>query len=207
MSSRTIAPGLHAFDLHADGQPPADPWTLARQWLPGDDDPDRPRVTLATVGEDGCPDARTVLLSAFDESGFAFHTAAGSRKVAQLAARPQAALVVLWPDFGRQLVVRGDVVPDAPASSVAAWRARSAYLRQLAWLNTDELAGLPLEERRARWAASAARPADSSPADSWTGYRLQPRELTFWAAHPETASRRLQYVRTDDGWRSAHRAG
>ena len=199
--------GHPAVDLHADGAPPGDPLVLARRWLPTDDEPERPRATLATVGEDGCPDARTVLLSAFDESGFAFHTAAGSRKAAQLAARPEAALVVLWPDFGRQLVVRGDVAPDSPASVLAAWRARSAYLRQLAWLNTDEFAGLPLDERRARWAAFAAGPGSAAPADSWTGYRLRPRELTFWAAHPDTASRRLRYVRGSDGWRWAHLAG
>ncbi|WP_222195012.1 pyridoxamine 5'-phosphate oxidase family protein [Modestobacter italicus] len=207
MSGSVVDPGMHLFDLHADDVPPADPFALARQWLPGDDEPDRPRVTLSTIGEDGYPDARTVLLSAFDDTGFAFHTAATSRKVAELAAAPRAALTVLWPDHQRQLVVRGDVVPDAPGSAVTAWRARTAYLRQLAWLNTDELAGLPLDERRARWAAFTTRPGLPSPADSWTGYRLQPRELTFWAAHPDTASRRLQYVRADDGWRTAHLAG
>ncbi|OMQ13904.1 hypothetical protein A7K94_0220370 [Modestobacter sp. VKM Ac-2676] len=79
---------VELFDLHADGEPPADPFALARQWLPADDEPDRPRVTLSTIGEDGYPDARTVLLSAFDATGFAFHTAATSRKVAELAAAP-----------------------------------------------------------------------------------------------------------------------
>jgi pyridoxamine 5'-phosphate oxidase len=138
------------FDLHGDGTPPGDPLELARQWLPADTDPDRPRATLATTGLDGCPDARTVLLSAFDDTGFAFHTSATSRKVAELAAVPRAAMVLLWPEAARQLVVRGDVVPDAPGPAAAAWAARTAYLRQLAWLNTDELAALPVAERPAR---------------------------------------------------------
>ena len=195
------------YDLHADGTPPPDPIVLARQWLPPDDEPERPRVTLATVGEDGCPDARTVLLTAFDHSGFAFHTAAGSRKTAELAAVPLAAMVVLWPDFGRQLVVRGDVVPDAADSVAAAWSSRSDYLRQLAWLNTDELAGMPLGERRRLWAEFAARRAPQAPAESWVGYRLRPREITFWAGRADTASRRLHYERREQGWVSAHRAG
>ncbi|MCA0145290.1 pyridoxamine 5'-phosphate oxidase family protein [Blastococcus sp. LR1] len=199
-----MSSAVEPFDLHADGSPPADPWSLARQWLPEDDDPDRPRVTLATIGEDGCPDARTVLLSAVDESGFAFHTAASSRKVGQLAASPLAAMVVLRPDSGRQLVVRGDVVPDSPDSELAAWAARVPYLRRLAVLNTDELARLPLAERLERWAAGS----DSGPpAESWLGFRLQPREMTFWAAHPDTASRRLRYVRTGNGWSATHAAG
>ncbi|MGY1743655.1 MULTISPECIES: pyridoxamine 5'-phosphate oxidase family protein [unclassified Blastococcus] len=185
-------------EVHADGAPPADPLALARAWLPADDDPDRPRVTLCTVGEDGYPNARTVLLSAVDASGFAFHTACGSRKVAELAAVPRAGIVVLWPDLGRQLVVRGDVVPDGEEQAAAAWAARSEYLRRLAWLNTEELAGLPRAERVARWAGFA--PDGDGPAGSWVGYRLRPREMTFWAASAETASRRLQYLRAGGRW-------
>ena len=115
--------------------------------------------------------------------------------------------MLLWPGFDRQLTVRGDVVADDPASAAAAWAARPDHLRLLAWLNTDELAGRPLGERRERWADLAARPLPPAPADSWVGYRLQPREYTFWAARPDTASRRLQYRRDGAGWRWAHRAG
>jgi pyridoxamine 5'-phosphate oxidase len=198
---------VSAFDLHADGTPPADPLGLAREWLPADDDPERPQVTLATTGTDGVPDARTVLLTAFDDRGFAFHTSAASRKVAELAAAPRAAMVVLWPGFTRQLVLRGDVVPDPAESLAAAWAARSDHLRQLAWLNTDELAALPRAERERRWAAFAAEnPAPGQP-DSWVGYRLRPREMTFWAAGYDAASRRLQYTRDGDSWRWRHLAG
>ena len=207
MSTSTPAPPA-LFDLHADGTPPADPLELARQWLPADSDPERPRVTLATTGTDGCPDARTVLLSAFDETGFAFHTSAGSRKVAELAAVPRAAMVVLWPESARQLVVRGDVVPDEPAPAAAAWAARTGYLRRLARLNTDELAALPLADRRARWAAlDADGAADTVPAEGWVGYRLRPAELTFWAGAADAASRRLQYTRDGGGWTWRHLAG
>jgi pyridoxamine 5'-phosphate oxidase len=193
----TAADPIHTDPIHADAAPPADPFVLARAWLPADDDPGRPRVTLSTIGEDGYPDARTVLLSAFDETGFAFHTSRNSRKVAELAGAPRASIVVLWPDFGRQLVVRGDVVPDVETSAAAAWAARPEYLRRLAFLNTEHFAGLPLAERVARWGAF---PAPPDTADSWLGYRLRPREMTFWAAAANTASRRLQYLRTAGGW-------
>ena len=195
------------WDVHDDGPPPADPLVLARAWLPADDDPDRPRVTLSTMGTDGYPDARTVLLTAFDESGFAFHTAATSRKVAELSALPRASIVVLGPGWTWQLVLRGDVAPDPPDRAAAAWHARSAYLRRLAWCNTDDLAELPLAERRRRWGAFGAEHPDPDQPPCWVGFRLQPRELTFWGAHPDTASRRLQYVRDGDAWRWSRRAG
>ena len=152
-----MSTATEAFDLHADGAPPEDPLVLARDWLPPDAEPERPQVSLATVGTDGYPNARTVLLTAFDETGFAFHTAAGSRKVAELAAAPRAAVVVLWPGSTRQLVLRGDVVPDSAGSVAAAWAARSAHLRQLAWCNTDELAALDRAGRASRWADFAAQ--------------------------------------------------
>jgi pyridoxamine 5'-phosphate oxidase len=202
-----VSTAVELFDLHADGTPPADPLTLAHEWLPADDEPERPQITLATLGTDGWPDARTVLLTAFDASGFAFHTSAASRKVAELAASPRAAMVVLWPGFTRQLVLRGDVLPDAEESVSAAWTARSDHLRQLAWCNTDELAARPQAERQRRWAAWAANPAPGQAA-GWVGYRLVPREMTFWAAGYDAASRRLQYTRDGDGsWRWRHLAG
>ncbi len=129
------------IDLQADADPGADPWVLVADWLPADEDPDRPRAVLATTGTDGYPDARTVLVGAADPTGFAFHTHRASRKVAELAAVPRAALVLTWPGATRQLVVRGDAVPDTDASAARVWAARSDHLRRLAWLNDDELAG------------------------------------------------------------------
>jgi pyridoxamine 5'-phosphate oxidase len=195
------------FDLHADGDPPLDPWAVARSWLPADTDPDRPQVTLATTGTDGCPDARTVLLTAVDESGFAFHTARTSAKVGELAADPRAALVVLWPGFTRQLVVRGDVVPDSPAAAARAWAARSDHLRRLAWLNDDHLAGLDRADRVRAWSAEVPTGADTEPAPGWVGFRVRPVEFTFWAGGVDTASRRLRYRQADDGWRCSWLAG
>jgi len=195
------------IDLQADADPGDDPWLLVTDWLPADDDPDRPQAVLATAGTDGYPDARTVLLSAADRTGFAFHTHRASRKVAELAALPRAALVLTWPGATRQLVVRGDAVPDADASAARVWAARSDHLRRLAWLNDDALAGLDRAGRVAGWAADVPSGAGSPPAPSWVGYRVAPVELTFWAGGVDTASRRLQFVRDGSGWARRWLAG
>ena len=97
-------------------------------------------------------------------------------------------------------MVRGDVVPDDDASAAAAWAARSDYLRRLARLNTDELAGLPLAEREARWAACSAGTDGGAGGllDRATGCGRG--RSPSGPPGPDTASRRLQYVRTPDGW-------
>ena len=187
---------------------PDDAWALLTDWLPADDDPDRPQITLSTVDPDGGPDARTVLLSSFDRDGFAFHTDAASRKAAQLEADPRVAITVLWPGFTRQIVVRG-VAARADDDRIArAYRARSPYLQQLAWLNSHDFAALPLDERRARWAAfEREHPDGFEQPTGWTGFVVRPTRLTFWTSAPDTASRRREWSLGPDGWAHAYRAG
>ncbi|GHE07511.1 pyridoxine/pyridoxamine 5'-phosphate oxidase [Klenkia taihuensis] len=195
------------IDLQADADPGDDPWELVADWLPADDDADRPQAVLSTTGADGYPNARTVLVSAVDRSGFAFHTHRSSRKVAELDVLPRAALVLSWPGSTRQLVVRGDVVPDADASAARVWAARSDHLRRLAWLNDDDLAARDRAGRVAAWAADVPTDAGSPPAPSWVGFRVAPVELTFWAGGADTASRRLQFRRDGSGWARRWLAG
>lgn len=178
-----------------------EPWRLLREWLPANDDPHRPLMTVSTVGGDGAPDARTLLLSEFDRDGFYFHTDSRSRKVDQLAANPAVALTLVWPETRRQLVVLGSVEVATAQELAAAYRARSAYLQELAWLNTAEFVVLPDQERVSRWAQFAAdHAAGFDQPQTWTGYLARPRRLTFWQGDPDTASRRIEFTAREGGW-------
>ncbi len=196
--------------------PVVDPVALALSWLPGPADPDRPQITVATVDADGGPDARTVLLTAADARGFAFHTDARSRKAAQIAAEPRVAIVVLWPLFTRQLVIRGVASPVDPAEARAAYLSRSPYLQQLAWQNTRELAVLPRAERVAAWERFPAEHPDAhgtdgpEPPPTWTGFLVRPTRLTFWESDSEAASRRREFSRPSpdaEEWVEEHLPG
>jgi pyridoxamine 5'-phosphate oxidase len=186
---------------------PADPRELLVDWLPSNDDPVRPLMTLATV-VDGVPDARILLLSEWDADGFYFHTDARSRKVAHLAADPAVALVLHDAPRARQLTVQGIAEP-APADELRrAFRARSPYLQQLAWQNTREFAGLPLADRIAAWSAFRTDHGDGfGQPPTWTGYLVRPTRLTFWIGSTDTASRRTEYRRVGDGWEVSLLAG
>jgi pyridoxamine 5'-phosphate oxidase len=185
-----------------------DPLALAASWLPGNDDPDRPQITLATVSSGGGADARTVLMSELDETGFYFHTDALSRKAADIAADPGVAIVVLWPGFTRQLVIRG-IAEVAPAEEIAAaYVRRSPYLQQLAWQNTAAFAELPHEQRVAAWGAFLTEHLDGFDQPStWIGYLVRPTRLTFWQSDPDTASHRVEYTRVDGEWLESHLPG
>ncbi len=169
---------------------------LLDEWLPANDVPERPQMILSTV-TDGAPDARTVLLTEFDDAGLYFHTDSRSRKVAALTANPAVALTFLWPGFTRQLVVQGTAAVAPAAEQATAFERRSPYLKQLAWQNSPEFAQLPLDERVQRWAAFDV-PAVAP--ETWIGFVVAPTRLTFWQSNPDAASRRDEYTLVDGAW-------
>mgnify|MGYP003344896688 CR=1 FL=1 len=106
-------------------------------------------MTLATIGADGSPSARMVLLKEVEESGaFVFYTNRDSRKGRELAADPRAALVFWWEPLERQVRVEGVVerTTDAETAAYFATRPResrmdpSASIRLSAWLTVGRAA-------------------------------------------------------------------
>lgn len=193
----TVLPGRAAED--SDAAAPADPLVLAAAWLPGVDAGPGLTMTLSTVGLDGYPSARTVLLSRFDGERLHFHTDSRSRKAAELAALPRAAVTVVWPEAARQLVVVGDVAPVTADETRAAYAARTRYLQVLAWVNDLEAAADTASRRRELWAAFERDRPELEPPDTWAGFALTPRRMLFWRGATDAASNRLVYERCPDG--------
>jgi pyridoxamine 5'-phosphate oxidase len=181
-----------------------DPVKLLAGCLPGVPGVDGyfPPMALATVDTSGVPDVRTVLLSEITADGVVFHTDDRSRKVEQLAANPSAAMMILVPEESRQIVVRGNATRITGPELSASYRARSRYLRLLAWLNTPEMSSLPVEERRRRWAEFADAHPDAflqAPTE-WAGFSVRADRITFWQGDVDGPSARVEYSRTPIGW-------
>ncbi|MET3638223.1 pyridoxine/pyridoxamine 5'-phosphate oxidase [Curtobacterium oceanosedimentum] len=197
----TVLPGQAAAAADDAAAAPADPLVLAASWLPSAEDGPGPTMTLSTVGLDGYPSARTVLLSRFDGHRLHFHTDRRSRKAAELAALPRAAVTLVWPEAARQLVVVGDVAPVTDAEARTAYVARTRYLQVLAWVNDHAAAAETPVRRRERWAAfERERPGgDLEPPSTWAGFALTPVRMLFWRGATDAASNRLAYERHSDG--------
>lgn len=179
-----------------------DALALLGRWLPANEGELRPLMTLSTIGLDGYPAARNVLLSKFDGSHLHFNTDASSRKVAELRVNPRVAVTLVWPEIGRQVVVQGDAAEVPPADAAEVFAARSRYLQLLAWANDPETAQLPLAERRARWAEFGRTHPEGtlSAPEWWTGFRVTPVRMLFWRGDPDGPSTRTEYVRAGDAW-------
>ncbi|MDM7890710.1 pyridoxamine 5'-phosphate oxidase family protein [Curtobacterium caseinilyticum] len=194
----TVLPGQVAASTDGAAAP-ADPLVLAASWLPSTEDGPGPTMTLSTLGLDGYPAARTVLLSRFDGERLHFHTDSRSRKAAELAALPRAAVTLVWPEVARQLVVVGDVARVTDAEARAAYAARTRYLQVLAWVNDHEAAADTADRRRELWAAFEQDRPELEPPDSWVGFALTPVRMLFWRGSTDAASNRLAYERHPDG--------
>lgn len=184
----------------------ADPFVLLRDWLDAaehNEPNDANAMTLATVGADGRPSARIVLLKGLDH-GLSFFTNTESRKGRELAARPDAALLFHWKSLRRQVRVEGRVedVTQAEADAYFRTRARVSRIGAAASDQSRRLSSRAELERRVA-ELSARYPGDDIPRPPhWSGYRLIPSYFEFWLDMPFRLHDRTVFVRADNGgWR------
>ena len=131
-------------------------------------------MMLATATTDGRPSARTVLLKAFDASGFVFYTHTHSQKGRELHDNPRAALLFLWRSLreaGIQVRVEGAVTPVSYAEADAYFASRPRQSQLGAWASMQSET---LDSREAFDTRMVPRP------EGWSGYRVAPDAIEFW---------------------------
>lgn len=188
---------------------PADPIARFRDLLAAADAVDRailPEPTafaLGTVGADGRPSVRIVLLKDVDERGFVFYTNFEGRKGRELRAHPWAALCFHWQPLEQQVRVEGAAQPvsDDEADAYFATRARGSQLGAWASLQSTTMERPDDLERRlaeveARYAGTTVpRPPH------WSGFRVVPDRIEFWRNQASRLHVRHLYERDGEGWR------
>ena len=143
---------------------------------------DATAAALATVGADGMPSCRIVLVKAVEPEGLVFYTNYESRKGRELADRPLAALTFHWRVLDRQLRVEGRVSQVEDAVSDAYFASRERGSRIGAWASRQSE---PVADRAALEARVAEMEARFGEADIprpifWGGFQLRPSRIEFW---------------------------
>jgi pyridoxamine 5'-phosphate oxidase len=162
-------------------------------------------AAVATATPDGAPSVRMVLVKEFDERGFVFFTNYDSRKGAELAANPRAALLFYWDPLGRQVRIEGRAGRTAPEESVsyARSRPRGSQLSAMASPQSRVVAGRGVLEQRVADLAAEYEGMELPVPQGWGGFRIEPASFEFWQHRVDRLHDRLRYTRSEPGggWR------
>ncbi|WP_036897967.1 pyridoxamine 5'-phosphate oxidase [Propionibacterium sp. oral taxon 192] len=163
--------------------------------------PEPNAMTLATVGADGRPSTRVVLIKDIDERGVVFYTNYNSRKGQELAANPMAALQFHWVELERVVRIEGRVEKVSPEESDAYFNVRPLDSRLGAWASpqSEVIANRAVLVKNVatlttKFGLNPPRP------EHWGGFRLVPDTWEFWQGRTSRLHDRLRYRLVDGNW-------
>lgn len=159
-------------------------------------------MTLSTVGLNGCPASRTVLMKSYDEQGFVFYTNYGSAKAKELEAIPMAALLFPWVLLERQVHISGRVEKVSEEESLKYFSSRPRGSQIGAWasdqstaIDSRDVLIQKTEELTEKFAG-----IDVPLPPFWGGYRVIPERMEFWQGGKGRVHDRFIYSREQSDW-------
>ena len=195
---KSLAGPFEPFDITSA---PARPVVLFRQWLQAALDAgiaEAHAMTLSTVDDQGCPDARVLILKNLDEDGWYFATTRRSPKSKQIEGNSQVALTFYWQPLGKQVRIRGKAIAasaevcqqdfqERPLGSKAG--ALLGRQRDVLLSDAELLEGLATQRQRIEQDPALLNP-------EWVVYRVEAHDVEFWQGDTQRNHTRLRYTRS-----------
>jgi pyridoxamine 5'-phosphate oxidase len=181
-----------------------DPFLFFKKWLEQaieQDFYDPTAFALSTVGENGRPSSRMLLLKGYDENGFIFYTNYKGRKGAELENNPFGSMLFFWDKYERQIRIEGKIEKISKEDSEKYFVTRPYTSRIGAWASKQS----DILSSRGQLIKEAAMymikyPLNVPLPDNWGGYRLIPDEFEFWQGRESRMHDRFKYTLINGIW-------